>query len=283
MKIVKLVSEAQRWTLDQRAVGNRVGLVPTMGALHAGHISLAQRSHTICDRTAATIFVNPTQFAPSEDLDKYPRTLDADLEKLEAAGVDLVFTPEPNEVYPPGFSTYVSPPAVGGTLEGASRPDHFRGVTTVVMKLFNIVPATHAFFGQKDYQQAAVISAMCRDMNVPIQLEICPIVREPDGLAMSSRNRYLSDDQRQRALGLSRALKAAEQQFRSGETDGPQLEQTMLDALAEAKVDTIEYAVIADAITLEPLPTIDRPAVALIAARVGATRLIDNTLLTPGN
>ncbi|QDV15004.1 Pantoate-beta-alanine ligase [Rosistilla oblonga] len=283
MKIVKLVSEAQRWTFDQRAVGNRVGLVPTMGALHAGHISLAQRSHTICDRTAATIFVNPTQFAPSEDLDKYPRTLDADLEKLEAAGVDLVFTPEPSEVYPAGFSTYVSPPAVGGTLEGASRPDHFRGVTTVVMKLFNIVPATHAFFGQKDYQQAAVISAMCRDLNVPIQLEICPIVREPDGLAMSSRNRYLSDDQRQRALGLSRALQAAQQQFHSGTTDGPQLKQTMLDALAEAKVDTIEYAVIADAITLAPLPTIDRPAVALIAARVGATRLIDNTLLTPGN
>ena len=283
MKIVKLVSEAQRWTFDQRAVGNRVGLVPTMGALHAGHISLAQRSRTTCDRTAATIFVNPTQFAPGEDLDKYPRTLDADLEKLEAAGVDLVFTPEPSEVYPAGFSTYVSPPAVGGTLEGASRPDHFRGVTTVVMKLFNIVPATHAFFGQKDYQQAAVISAMCRDLNVPIQLEICPIVREPDGLAMSSRNRYLSDDQRQRALGLSRALQAAEQQFHSGATDGPQLEQTMLDALAEAKVDTIEYAVIADAITLGPLPTIERPAVALIAARVGATRLIDNTLLTPGN
>lgn len=283
MKIVTCVADAQRWTIDQRSVGNRVGLVPTMGALHAGHVSLARRSVERCDRTAATIFVNPTQFAPTEDLDKYPRTLDDDFEKLAAAGVDLVFVPQPAEIYPDGFSTYVSPPVVAGTLEGASRPDHFRGVTTVVLKLFNIIPATHAFFGQKDYQQAAVISAMCRDLNVPIRLEICPIVRDPDGMAMSSRNRYLTDDQRQRALGLNAALRAAEQKFQQGQTDAPSLQAVMLGALTAAAVDEIEYAVVVDAVDLTPLGKVDRPAVALVAARVGTTRLIDNQLLTPAD
>ena len=272
------IANARQWTWDQRREGRTVGLVPTMGALHAGHMSLAERSRSACDRSVATIFVNPTQFAPTEDLDKYPRTLEEDLRKLEDAGVDLVFTPEPSDIYPEGFSTFISPPEVALTLEGKSRPDHFRGVTTVVLKLFNIIPASHAFFGQKDYQQAAVIQAMCRDLNLSIDIEICPIIREDDGLAMSSRNRYLSRDERSRALSLSLALRGAERSFLNGENSCERLQETMRQVLTQAPVEAIEYAVIADQDTLNILTKVDRPAVALIAARVGSTRLIDNLI-----
>ena len=210
------IDAIRKWTLDQRRHGASIGLVPTMGALHEGHISLVRASRSQCQKTVATIFVNPAQFAAGEDLDRYPRTLDADLEKLDAAGVDAVFTPTSVSMYPKGFSTYVDTPRVARTLEGLDRPTHFRGVTTVVLKLFNIIPATHAFFGQKDYQQAAVIRAMVRDLDVGIDIEVCPIVRETDGLAMSSRNRYLSPEQRQRALSLSQALVRAKELFAGG-------------------------------------------------------------------
>jgi pantoate--beta-alanine ligase len=192
-------AEMQRTVLALRRQGLRVGLVPTMGALHAGHISLVARGKQNCDRVVTTIFVNPTQFAPHEDFGKYPRTLPTDLELLAAADCDYVFAPTNEAMYPPGCSTFVDPPAVATPLEGVCRPGHFRGVATVVLKLFGIAPADCAFFGQKDFQQAAVIRQMVRDLNVPIEIEVCPIVREADGLAMSSRNRYLSPAERQQA------------------------------------------------------------------------------------
>ena len=272
------IDAIRKWTLDQRRHGASIGLVPTMGALHEGHISLVRASRSQCQKTVATIFVNPAQFAAGEDLDRYPRTLDADLEKLDAAGVDAVFTPTSVSMYPKGFSTYVDTPRVARTLEGLDRPTHFRGVTTVVLKLFNIIPATHAFFGQKDYQQAAVIRAMVRDLDVGIDIEVCPIVPEADGLAMSSRNRYLSPEQRQRALSLSQALVRAKELFAGGCRDASHLEDVMHDLL-DGVVDSIDYIVIADRETLGPIYEIAHSAVALIAARVGETRLIDNEIL----
>lgn len=269
----------RQWTFDQRSSGHRVGVVPTMGALHAGHVSLVEASCRVCDKTVATIFVNPTQFAAGEDLDRYPRTLDEDLERLESAGADLVFTPTVDAMYPEGFSTYVKPPAIAQPLEGEHRPEHFQGVTTVVMKLFQIIPANDAFFGQKDFQQAAVIAAMCRDLNVGVAVHMCPIVRQPDGLAMSSRNRYLDTDQRQRALALYRALGQVQGALRQGQRDVAALQSMMRATLIEAPVDSIDYCVIVDPTTLSPLARVDRPAVALIAAHVGTTRLIDNMLL----
>ena len=186
--------------------GKSVGLVPTMGALHQGHLSLVRRAKSDCDVAVATIFVNPTQFAPHEDFSRYPRTLESDLAALAAAKCDLVFVPSREEMYPPAASTFVEPPQVAQPLEGVFRPGHFRGVATVVLKLFNIIPADKAYFGQKDFQQALVIQRMVADLNVPVQVVVCPIIREPDGLAMSSRNRYLSPSERQQGLALSRAL-----------------------------------------------------------------------------
>ncbi|MEZ6090283.1 MAG: pantoate--beta-alanine ligase [Pirellulaceae bacterium] len=279
MIVSSSLEEVYQWTRQQRESGRSVGLVPTMGALHNGHLSLVGYSNERCQRTATTIFVNPTQFGPSEDLDRYPRTLDQDLAMLKSAGVDLVFTPQPEAIYPRGFSTFVLPPEVAQPLEGRARPDHFRGVTTIVLKLFQILPATHAFFGEKDYQQLAVIEAMVRDLNVPVEVVPCPIIREPDGLAMSSRNRYLSPEERHRSLGIRRALTAAEQQLCEGQVDVEQLQMTMRSTLLDAKIDAIEYAVVVDAVNLQPLAVVDRPAVALIAVRVGTTRLIDNQRL----
>lgn len=279
MQILRSKDEARQWAREQTAAERSSGLVPTMGALHTGHFSLIERSRQRCDVTVATIFVNPTQFAPHEDLSRYPRTLEADLEGLRTAGTDAVFVPDPDAMYASGHSTYVEPPEVSGPLEGVCRPDHFRGVATVVLKLMHILPTTHAFFGQKDYQQAAMIQAMVRDLDLPVEVEVSPTVREPDGLAMSSRNRYLSTTQRSRALSLSRALREANAAVASGETDAAVIEQGMRRVLTEAAVDEIEYAAVADRFTLHPLTKIDRPAVALIAARVGGTRLIDNQLL----
>src|SRR6056297_732753 len=198
MKLLKTASDAHRFVSEMRREGQSVGLVPTMGALHEGHLSLVRAGRGRCDATVATIFVNPTQFAAGEDLDKYPRTLDADLAALEAAGCRGVFVPEVAEMYPPGCTTSVDPAEIARPLEGAFRPTHFRGVATIVLKLFHILPASHAFFGQKDLQQLRVIESMVRDLNVAIEIVGCPIVRESDGLAMSSRNRYLDDGQRRR-------------------------------------------------------------------------------------
>lgn len=278
MHLLKDKPSARQWVKERTWAGRTVGLVPTMGALHSGHISLVRASIERCDATVATIFVNPTQFAPHEDLDKYPRTLDADLERLLAAGADAVFVPDAATIYRPGFSTYVSPPDVGRRWEGAFRPDHFRGVTTIVAKLFHLLPATHAFFGQKDYQQVRVLHAMTEDLDFAIDIVTCPIVRENDGLARSSRNRYLDPSQRERALALSRALKAVEQLVLGGERSVARLETCMQREL-EPSVDKIDYSVVVDAESLDPIDELDRPAVALIAAHVGETRLIDNQRL----
>ncbi len=275
---------ARDYVLSARGNGQRVGIVPTMGALHQGHLSLVAESRKHCDVTIATIFVNPTQFAPHEDLQKYPRTLEQDCELLQSHGASAVFIPESDMIYPPGFSTYVDPPAVGASLEGEFRPEHFRGVATVVLKLFQILPATHAFFGRKDYQQLKVIEAMVRDLNVGIDVVACDTVREPDGLALSSRNRYLDPAQRQIALQISKALQSIQRRVQAGETDVATLQHEMRQLLlgggdAAKSVDKIDYATIVDAESLATISKIDRPAVALIAAFVGPTRLIDNTLL----
>jgi pantoate--beta-alanine ligase len=267
-------------TLDHlRRDGKKIGIVPTMGALHPGHLSLVQRAKSECDICVATIFVNPSQFGPNEDFHRYPRTLDSDLQMLRAEGCDFVFTPSSETIYPAGYSTFVEPPEVANPLEGTLRPGHFRGVATVVLKLFMLIPAHVAYFGRKDYQQVAVISAMVRDFAVPIRVEACETVREPDGLAMSSRNRYLSESDRQRALGLSRALTRAQEMVDAGCTRISELEEGMRKVLLDAPVDSLEYAVVVDIETLQPLELLERQAVALIAARVGTTRLIDNQTL----
>ncbi|MEM7557622.1 MAG: pantoate--beta-alanine ligase [Planctomycetota bacterium] len=278
MKIVESPHQAYAHVDHWRREGLSMGLVPTMGALHEGHYSLVRRSTEECDITAASIFVNPTQFSPEEDLDRYPRTLEDDLAGLRELGCDLVFVPQPQQVFPKGFSTYVSPPAAAESLEGKFRPDHFRGVTTVVMKLFQILPVSIAFFGQKDFQQLAVIKKMVEDLNVPIRVVGCATVREEDGLALSSRNRYLSAGERERALCLSKALGQVHSLVSQGLSQVDQLEQEM-HRILEPATDSIDYASIVDRETLEPLVEIDRPAVALIAAYVGKTRLIDNRLI----
>jgi pantoate--beta-alanine ligase len=273
MKVLTTVADmrAARAELD-----GELGLVPTMGYLHEGHLSLVARSRAENQATAATIFVNPTQFAPSEDLARYPRDLPRDLSLLEAAGVDLVFTPQPAEMYPPGFDATVTIGGVTDVLEGAVRPGHFAGVATVVAKLFNIVQPTRAYFGQKDAQQSVVIKKLVRDLNLPVQVIVAPTVREPDGLALSSRNSYLTPDQRAAAPAIHRALSAAKARFDAGERDAEALRQAIRDDLAGFVLD---YVSIADADTLRELDRIEGPALASLAARLGATRLIDNLLL----
>lgn len=263
----------------QRTQGKQVGLVPTMGALHDGHLSLVEYANRQCDLSVATIFVNPTQFAPTEDLDRYPRTLEADLERLQSVGCDYVFVPSADKIYRPGHSTYIEPPRVAERWEGEIRPGHFRGVATIVLKLFQMIPAQVAFFGQKDYQQIAVIRAMVEDLNLPIRIQNCETVRESDGLAMSSRNRYLSAEERVRALGLWKALSRARSMIADGETNISTIEQGMVAELSAAPVDRIDYARIVDTRTMEPLVELDESGVAIIAARVGSTRLIDNEIM----
>lgn len=259
--------------------GERIGLVPTMGALHAGHTSLAVASKQRTDVTIATIFVNPAQFAPGEDLDRYPRTVDEDIKKLDEVGVQFVFVPQPSEIYPEGFSSQIQPPQVAKTLEGEHRPTHFAGVATVVLKLLNMTRAHVAFFGQKDFQQSLVIRHMVDDLNVPCEIVICPIVRDPDGLALSSRNRYLTEEERQQALALNRTLKLTEQLVREGETDNHVVMNEMKQSLIDGGVDMIDYAMVADANDLTIPDEISLPAVCLVAAQVGNTRLIDNCVI----
>ncbi len=256
-----------------------VGLVPTMGYLHAGHISLVEAARTENDHVAASIFVNPTQFGPREDLSTYPRDLRRDLELLEAAGVDLVFAPEANEVYPPGFDTYVVPGAIAERLEGSSRPGHFRGVTTVVLKLFNILQPHSAYFGQKDAQQLRVIRKMVSDLDLPVQICGLPTIREADGLAMSSRNAYLNPEERQAALALHWALDAAVELWRSGTDDASELRRAVESLFAQEPCAALDYVSVADGITLQELERVAPDAVVSLAARVGKTRLIDNVVL----
>jgi len=247
-----------------------------MGALHEGHLSLVRAAQAACGLTVVTVFVNPTQFGPQEDFDKYPRTLASDVDALAACRADLVFAPSREEMYPAGCSTCVEPPAVARRWEGECRPGHFRGVATVVLKLFNLAQADVAFFGQKDYQQAAVIRQMAQDLNVPVEIRVCPTVREPDGLTMSSRNRYLSADERRQALAISRSLRWADQLAAGGERRAAKLAEAMQGVLAEAQIRQIDYVAVVDPDTLEPVSELAGPAIALIAAKVGTTRLIDN-------
>lgn len=280
MEVIRTPDEMRRWTMHHRSDSHTIGLIPTMGALHQGHLSLARASIQRCDTTAASIYVNPTQFGPQEDLGQYPRTLERDLELLDAQGVAAVFVPDDQGMYPQGFSTYVQPPDVAKPLEGIYRPTHFRGVTTIVAKLFLAAPVTHAFFGRKDYQQWKVIEAMTRDLNMGIEIVPCEIVRDHDGLAMSSRNRYLQPSDRHRALLLSQSLVRVETAIADGIRQTAELESLMRTTLQAngAGVDRLEYAVVVDADTLMPITQIDKPAVALIAAWVGNTRLIDNRI-----
>jgi pantoate--beta-alanine ligase len=257
----------------------RVGLVPTMGYLHDGHLSLVRRAREECDHVIVSIFVNPTQFGPKEDLSKYPRDLNRDLSLLEPLGVDLVWMPTEEVMYAPGYQTWVEVEAVTRPLEGTMRPSHFRGVTTVVAKLFNAVQPHNAYFGQKDAQQAAVIRQMTRDLSYLIEIVVCPIVREPDGLAMSSRNVYLDPEQRKAATVLYRSLRAAKEAYEDGVRDAETLRQIMKDVLASEPLAQMQYVSCADYDTLEELDTVTSKALLSMAVFIGKTRLIDNLIL----
>jgi pantoate--beta-alanine ligase len=256
-----------------------VGLVPTMGYLHEGHLSLVRRAREDCDHIVVSIFVNPTQFGPQEDLSKYPRDLERDLSLLEPLGVDLIWMPTAEIMYPPGYQTWVEVEAITQPLEGAMRPGHFRGVTTVVTKLFTGAQPHKAYFGQKDAQQAAVIRRMTRDLNFPIEIVVCPIVRELDGLAMSSRNVYLNPEQRKAATVLYRSLSAAKEAYDNGERDADQLRQVMKDVLASEPLAQMQYVSCADYDTLEELETVTGKTLLSMAVFMGKTRLIDNFVL----
>ncbi len=257
-----------------------VGFIPTLGALHEGHASLIRRSVADNDATVVSVFVNPTQFGPGEDLHKYPRTFDADLALCAAEGVSAVFTPNSAMMYPAGYSSWVVVEGLTDKLCGASRPNHFRGVATVVAKLFNLVRPARAYFGQKDAQQALVLTRMARDLDMPLEVITCPIVREADGLALSSRNRFLDARDRERAVSLYRALQAAATGLAAGETDVETLKRTCRAELDD-NVDRIDYVEILDANDLSTIESVDRPALCAIAAFVGTTRLIDNIVLSP--
>ncbi len=278
-RLVTDTDEIREALANIRQQGLSIGLVPTMGALHDGHLSLVEASRRRCDFSVVTIFVNPTQFGAGEDFEKYPRDLDGDRQKLATAGADLVFAPATGDIYNQRHATNVVVGAVAEPLEGRCRPGHFVGVATVVLKLFNFVPADVAFFGQKDYQQALVIRRMIDDLNVPIEIEICPIVRDEDGLALSSRNAYLSAAERQQSLALWRSLQRAQQLINDGERDSRTIIRQMRETFHAAGDVRIDYVAIADPETLEAVATIDRTVVALVAVRVGATRLIDNAII----
>jgi pantoate--beta-alanine ligase len=278
MQVLRTVAEVRAW---RRGLAGSVGLVPTMGYLHEGHLSLVRAARAADAHVLVSIFVNPTQFAPNEDLARYPRDEERDLALLEREGVDAVFAPGVEEMYPEGLSTYVTVEGLTARLEGASRPTHFRGVTTVVAKLLNIVQPERAYFGQKDAQQLAVVRRMARDLDLPVEIVGMPIVREADGLAMSSRNVYLSPEERQAALVLSRALRLASELCAAGERDAGVLRARMRALIDEEPLARADYVSIADPETLAELDRVDRPALASLAARFGTTRLIDNTLLAP--
>jgi pantoate--beta-alanine ligase len=262
-----------------RQHGRSVGLVPTMGALHAGHASLIRAARTADGFVVVSVFVNPTQFGPHEDLDRYPRPFEQDLALCGELGVDLVFAPRPATMYPPGFRTWVEVTGLQDVLEGASRPGHFRGVATVVLKLFNLVQPDRAYFGQKDAQQARVIVQMMRDLNVPVEVRVLPTVREPDGLALSSRNKYLDADQRRHAVVLSRALAEARDRAAAGERDGDALRALLTERVAATPGAVLDYAAVVDADTLAPVSRLTGPTLLALAVRFGTTRLIDNVLI----
>jgi pantoate--beta-alanine ligase len=274
-----IVSTLEELRSARAILDEPVGLVPTMGFLHEGHLSLVRQAASECASVVVSIFVNPTQFGPSEDLAAYPRDLERDLRLLEPLGVDLVWNPTPEIMYPDGYQTWVQVEALTTLLEGARRPGHFRGVTTVVSKLFNGVQPARAYFGQKDAQQAAVIRQMTRDLNFPIEIVVCPIAREPDGLAMSSRNTYLNPEQRQAATVLYHALNAAKDAYQGGERDAGKLRAIMEQTIAGEPLAQMQYVSCADYDTLEELEQITGKTLLSMAVFVGKTRLIDNFVL----
>jgi len=273
MQVVKTISEMRA---SRQKLSGSVGFVPTMGYLHEGHLALVKQARIENSAVIVSIYVNPTQFGPREDFGAYPRDLDRDLELLRGEGVDIVFVPSDDEMYPPEFSSRVDVEKVTERLEGASRLGHFRGVATVVAKLFNIVQPTKAYFGQKDAQQAVVIKRMVADLNVGIEIVVVPTVRESDGLAMSSRNIYLSPEERQAATILFKALTLARQLRQGGEKDARKIRRQMTSLIQKEPLAQIDYVSIADAETLEELNLIDRPTLTSLAVRIGKTRLIDN-------
>lgn len=279
MRKVSRIQEVRSFLRE--ASGRSIGLVPTMGYLHEGHLSLLRRSRKENDVTAVSLFVNPTQFGPGEDLEAYPRDLERDLALLEREGADLVFAPRPEELYFPDASTWVEETRLASGLCGASRPGHFRGVCTVVLKLFQIVGPTRAYFGEKDYQQLQVIRRMTRDLNVPTEVVGCPLVREPDGLALSSRNTYLSPEERASALRLSRCIALAREAARGGQRDARSLRETARRHLEEDPRIRVDYLELVHPETLEPLETLDGEGRLILAAWVGKTRLLDNETLCP--
>jgi pantoate--beta-alanine ligase len=281
MEIVRTIAwmkeKAQQARLEQRVIG----FVPTMGALHAGHMALVERAKRDCSPVYASIFLNPKQFGPNEDLSKYPRPLEVDVEKLNAGGADGLFLPDANEMYPHGFSTYVNVEGLSERLEGKTRPGHFRGVSTVVLKLLEIVQPHYAYFGRKDAQQVRIVQQMVRDLNLNTEIVACPIVREADGLAMSSRNAYLGEEDRKASTVLYRALRTAEKEVNAGLRDSLELQRLLLKVIASEQRTRLDYAEIVDADTFEPVVRITRRSYAVLAVFFGRTRLIDNMLIEP--
>lgn len=276
MKIVKTIDEVRRQVKEWKSQGLSVGLVPTMGYLHEGHASLIDASHRDNDRTVVSDFVNPMQFGPTEDLESYPRDIERDAALVEEHGGDIIFNPESSEMYHEGFSSFVDMDVLTKELCGLSRPVHFRGVCTVVSKLFNIVQPDKAYFGKKDAQQLAVIKHMVDDLNMDIEIIGCPIVREEDGLAKSSRNTYLSDKERKAALVLSQAINIGMDMVRNGETECSKITDAMKEHINAEPLAKIDYVKIVDLATMQQIPVIDRPALCAIAVFIGSTRLIDN-------
>ena len=281
MKIITTPAEMQCRSDAIRRAGKRIAFIPTMGFLHEGHLSLMREGRRRAEVVVASIFVNPTQFAPNEDFGRYPRAFERDCEMMQDVPVDLVFAPEPDAMYPAGAQTWVEALEITKGLCGAHRPGHFRGVTTVVAKLFNIVKPHYAMFGEKDFQQLRAIQRMVRDLNFDLEIVPMPIVRESDGLAMSSRNAYLSADERRRALALSRALAAAHEAFGAGERDPRALVRTACGVLRAGGGIELEYVEAVDSETLTRIETVERPVVLAIAVRIGKTRLIDNAVFAP--
>jgi pantoate--beta-alanine ligase len=279
--LLTTISEMTGFSQQARSGGDTLALVPTMGALHEGHMSLVRRARQDSDTVVVSIFVNPAQFGPEEDFARYPRQLEKDLEILSSAEVDAAFAPIVNELYPEGFGTWVEPGEIAASFEGASRPGHFRGVVTVVLKLFNIVQPHHAYFGQKDFQQIQVVRSMIEDFNLSVRLVACPTVREPDGLAVSSRNAYLSASDRRAALVLNRCLRQGEELAHTGENDARRLLEEMRKVLAAEPRVQLDYLAFVDPRRLQPVEQVSPGTVALIAARVGVVRLIDNLIFGP--
>lgn len=279
LQVAESVDNVRAAVRAARQAGKTIGFVPTMGALHVGHVSLMERARAECDYVVVSIFVNPTQFGPHEDFNRYPRPRDKDLAMCRDAGANLVFYPTVETMYPAGHRTFVEVGGLSEILEGAIRPGHFRGVATVVTKLFNIVQADRAYFGQKDYQQQTLIRVMTRELDLPTEVVTCPTIRDPDGLALSSRNAYLSPAERQAGLALSRALRQAATMVAEGERNVPKLEAAMRHELESAAGLKLEYAVVVHHESLMPLSSAEPVMVALVAARAGATRLIDNAIL----